>query len=210
MNNYEKDGNVNGTEFTMLFNVAQTNYYDSLLGHTEQYQYGRPVPRIGMNMTESISTKLSPFLKASNNLAVASGQVTKPSGFGRLVAMRRSSDSKQIDRVEHDKIASRANSAAIPPATNPFFAEYADHWKIWPATTPAIDFEYYPSRPDPVLWKFNVVSGREVYTGTGSIDPLWMDYDIMAIVARMAQASGVQVDNNMVVQYSQKLISQGE
>ena len=208
-NTYEKAGNVNGDEFTMLFNVAQTNYYDSLIGHVEQYQYGRPVPRIGMNMTESISTKLSPFLKSDSSLAVSSGSANKPEGFGRLVAMRTSAN-KAVDRVEHDKVHSRANSSVIPPSTNPFYVEYADTWKIYPDTLSTVSVEYYPEKPDSVLWKYEESGGREVYVSEGSAHPKWKDYDTLAIIARMLQAASVPVDDAMVLQYSQKIIQTGE
>lgn len=208
-NTYEKGANVNGDEFTLLFNVYQTNYYDFLIGHVEQYQYGRPVARVGMNMTESISTKLSPFIKRNKNYAVAGGVANKPSDFGRLIAMRKS-DGNQVARVEHDRLASRLNSVVIPPATNPIYVEFADTWEIYPASTATVDFEYYPTKPDDVKWNYTTASGREVYNSTGSIDPKWKDYDVMAIISRMLNAAGVSVDDGMVMQYSQKLIQSGE
>lgn len=208
-NNYEKGGNVNGTEFSILFNTFQTNYYDFLLGHVEQFQPGRPVPRVGVGMGEGVMTRLSPFIQTSASTIVTSGQATKPPGFGRLLAMRTASDD-QVDRVEHDKAAARIKSVVIPAETNPFYIEYAAYWLVYPASTASVKIDWLPSKPTDANWGFSDSSGREIYDAGASTHPLWNDYDIYAIVARMVKAMGVTVDDGMVVQFAQSVIQSGE
>lgn len=211
-NKYQK-GYVTGAEFNLSFNQCQLSYYDFLIGHIEQYQYGRPVPRVGISMTESVTTKLSPFLKSASP-AVAAQLVTKPTGFGRLVAMRTSAE-KKVDRVEHDRIAYRLESTVTPQAENPFYAEYATNWKVWPSSLTAVNIEYYPQAPDEVRWGYSLTSGREVYAATGgvngdSINPLWHDTEIAAIMARMFKAQGVVLDDAQIMNYGQSVINAGD
>ena len=54
-------GSLSPSDFQYAFNTAQRNYYDLLVGRIEQYQYGRPVPRIGLSMTDNVVSRLMPF-----------------------------------------------------------------------------------------------------------------------------------------------------
>ena len=205
LNKYQ-DGFVNGDEFTLLFNQAQDNYYDFLIGHVEQYQPGRPVPRIGMNMTETVSSKLAPFLKREVASAVTSQQVSKPQDFYRLIAFR-DTDDNQIDRVEHDRKAYRRKSAVV---VTPFYVDYDTYWEVLPDTVSAVNYEYYSKQPRAVTWAYTDVSGREVYDQVNSIDPLWGNADIYAIVARMLKPMGVRIDDVQVQNFAESVIQKGE
>lgn len=210
-NKYQK-GYFSGDEFTALFNRNQLAYYDFLIGHMEQYQPGRPVPRIGLGMTENVTTKLSPFIRSST-LTVTSQNATKPpaneGGFARLIAMY-DSTGKKIDRVEHDRKAGRIESTVLTPANNPFYVEYATTWQIFPSAITQVRIDYLPSKPDDVVWAYNDTSGREVYTETGSENPLWYDTEITAIMARMLKEVGVVLDDPQISNYGQSVINMGD
>jgi len=209
-NKYQK-GYLSGAEFTRLFNQSQLAYYDFLIGHLEQYQPGRPVPRIGLGMTESVTTKLSPFIKSAT-LSVTSQSATKPTsgnGFGRLLAMY-DNNNKKMDRVEHDRKGGRVDSSVLTPANNPFYVEYGTFWQIWPASLTQVKIDYLPQKPDDVNWNYDDSSGREVYNATGSVNPLWYDTEISAIVARMLKAVGVVLDDAQIMNYGQSVINMGD
>ncbi len=205
LNKYQ-DGYFSGDEFTLLFNQAQNNYYDFLLGHVEQYQYGRPVPRVGINMTEQVSYKLAPFLKYEPSGVPATQQVSKPSDFGRLLAMRTDGEI-ELQRVEHDRKAYRIGSVVNK---TPFYVEYAGYWEVWPATVAGVKYEYYPDSPDAVKWGYTTTSGREVYDEPTSVNPKWKDVDVFSILARMLKMSGVRIDDQQVVQFAESVIQRGE
>lgn len=202
-NVYQK-GRISGDEFNLLFNTAQTNYYDFLIGHVEQYQPNFSKPRVGISMTEDITTKLSPFIKVAS-VSVASSQATKPSDFGRLVAMR-GTGNREVDRVEHDKKGGRATSSLL--ASRPFYVEYSTYWEVFNET--GVNIDYYLGAPDDVKWNYTTTSGREAYTSTGSINPKWRDTEIYAILSRMLKAWGVSVDDGMVYNYANQVIKEGE
>lgn len=208
-NTYEKGG-VTGSEFNQLFNQSQLAYYDFLIGHVEQFQNGRPVPRVGLG-TEAVSTKLSPFIKRAT-LSVTSQQATKPATdnkFGRLIAMF-DDNNKKIGRVEHDRKADRIESTVLPVANNPFYVEYAAYWEIWPAALTSVKIDYLPQKPDDATWGYTTTSGRQVYDAGSSTDPLWYDTEIAAILARMFKARGVVIDDAQIINYGQSVLNMGD
>ena len=209
-NKYQK-GYFSGDEFTALFNRNQLAYYDFLIGHMEQYQPGRPVPRIGLGMTENVTTKLSPFIKTAT-LTVTSQNATKPTsdnGFGRLIAMY-DSTGKKIDRVEHDRKPGRIESTVLPPANNPFYVEYATTWQIFPSAITQVQIDYLPPKPDDAVWGYNDSTGREIYNAGTSTNPLWYDTEITAIMARMLKEVGVVLDDAQISNYGQSVINMGD
>ena len=62
VNKYQ-NGDISGEEFSMLFNDSQLDYFSFLLGLPEQFQYGRPVPRVGIGMGKVVSKSLDPFIE---------------------------------------------------------------------------------------------------------------------------------------------------
>jgi hypothetical protein len=204
-NKYQK-GYTTSDEFNLLFNLYQTNYYSFLLGHIEQYQYGRSVPRVGGNMTEDIETKLSPFIKTNDALAVTLGKATKPTDFTKLIAMR-TSDDKPCFRVKHDRKGSRLKSVILTASEDPYYVDYNTYWEV-AGTTVKID--YYPDKPDDVTWGYTDSAGREIYDSNTSTDPLWHDTEIVPILGRMLKATGIVLDDGQILQYAQSVINTGE
>jgi hypothetical protein len=200
-------GYISGEEFNIIFNQEQTNYYDFLLGHVESYQPGRPVARIGVG-SSAVHTKLSPFQKKDHALAVSSQQATKPSNFGKMISMLTSAN-LEMTPIDIHRRGGRINSTVLTAANNPFFVEFSTYWEIWPSTLTTVKVDYYPSGPDAVVWNYDDSSGREVYTSTGSVNPLWKDYDISAILARMFKAFAVSVDEREVMQFGQMTENSG-
>lgn len=206
-NEYQK-GKTNGDEFNLLFKAASTNYYTFLLGHIEQYQYGRPVPRIGGNTTEDIETKLSPFIKTDDSVTVAGGRATKPSDFGRLVAMRTSTN-KSVYRIKHDRKGSRQDSVILTTAEDPYYVDYAAYWELGVGGS-VVKIDYYPNKPNEAVWGYIDVTGRELYNAATSTDPLWKDTEILPIIARMLKATGIVLDDGQILSYAQSVINTGE
>jgi hypothetical protein len=117
--------------------------------------------------------------------------------------------------VEHDKKGGRIASSVLPVTNNPFYVEYATSWEVWPATVSQVKIDYLPQKPDDVAWGYTTSSGREVYAATGgtpdpSVNPLWYDTEIAAILARMFKAMGVVLDDAQIMNYGQSVINTGD
>lgn len=200
------NGKLSGSEFTSLFNSQQYIYFDFLLGKIEQFQYGRPVPRVGIGMSNNITTRLSPFIKKADTISVLSGQVSKPANFGRIISMYAQNTNKHVEIVDHSKYLNLLNSSII---TTPFCIEMSNHFEILNTIEP-ITMIYYPKTPDDVLWEPLSSGYTEEYDSAASIDPLWGDVDTIKIIGRMLKVHGISVSDQALVQYGQSIINAGE
>lgn len=203
-----QSGKMTGAEFTLLFNSQQSSYYEFLLGKVEQFQYGRPVPRVGIGMSNNITTRLSPFIKSITGQSPVAGALVKPSNFGRLVSMYETNSGRYIELVDHSKMNSIKNSKILYAL--PYCVENSGNFLVG-RVNDTVDMTYYPSKPDNVNWG-STSSGayNEVNDPSTSVNPLWMDMDVVKIIARMLKVHGISVDDQALVQYGQGVTNTGE
>ena len=210
-------GSLSPLDFQYAFNTAQRNYYDLLVGRIEQYQYGRPVPRIGLSMTDNVVSRLMPFESSStltigSGLTLASGLLTatKPTGFNKLLAMY-TVNNYRVYRLEENRFAERIQDSIDPiDEANAFYVEQSTNWRVYPTTLSSLTLKYL-TVPADVVWAYTTDgSGRPVYTSTGSVDPLWNNNDIDEIVARAAKIVGVSFKEGALTQFGEQVIAKGE
>lgn len=202
-------GKISGTEFTQLFNMQQNSYYEFLLGKVEQFQYGRSVPRVGVGMSNNITTRLSPFIVKNDTVPVSAFKMQKPADFGRLVYMSGNSDNSYVELIDHMFKFNRKNSVIIG---TPYCIEQDDYFEVY-NTHVNVTLVYYKNRPDPVNWTFTVDSSYyEVFDDTDPdlADPLWLDMDCYKIIGRMLKVHGISIDDSSLIQYGQGVINTGE
>jgi hypothetical protein len=202
-------GSLSPTDFQYAFNTAQRNYYDFLVGRIEQYQYGRPVPRVGLSMTDNVVSRLMPF-ELSATLTVSGGLATKPSDFNKLLAIY-TPNNYRVYRLEENRFAERMQDSIDPiDEPNAFYVEQNTNWRIYPTTLTTLTLKYL-TVPADVKWNYTLDgSGRPVYTSSGSIDPLWKDNDIDELVGRAAKIIGVSFKEPTLSQFGQGVINTGE
>jgi len=216
-------GSLSPSDFQYAFNTAQRNYYDLLVGRIEQYQYGRPIPRIGLSMTDNVVSRLMPF-ESSITLTTAVGDglvvtgsgssatlvATKPTGINKLLAMY-TANKYRVYRIEENRFAERIQDSIDPiDEANAFFVEQSADWRIYPATLTSLTLKYL-TVPADVVWAYTTDgSGRPVYTSTGSVNPLWYNNDIDEIVARAAKIIGVSFKEGALTQFGEQVIAKGE
>jgi len=202
-------GSLPPAEFEYAFNTAQRNYYDFLVGRIEQYQYGRPVPRVGLSMTDNIVTRLMPFQKTSTQI-LSSGIVTKPSDINKLLAMYTPSNYR-VYRIEEDRFAERMQDSIDPiDENNAFYIEEKSSYQVYPTTLTSVVIKYLTT-PTDVKWNYTLDgNGRPVYTSTGSVQPTWLENDYDELIARAAKIIGVSLKEPNDVQYGNSVIQTGE
>jgi len=208
--NKNQAGGISNLDFQRSYNIAQSQYFSDLVGRFQQYQYGRPIPRVGLGENETVMTKLSKFI-ITNAVAVISGNVAiKPSNFIRLLAMRYGN--LKVFRVEHDKVWSAVTSTIDPPSTTVvYYVEYDDTWTIYPTSgISSINIDYL-RKPADVVWNYTLDNDdRQVYTASGSVDPEWDDISAIEIATRALKILGVHFKDSDFTGYGQQVIQQGE
>ncbi len=196
-------------EFQACFNTAQRNYYDFLVGRVEQYRYDKPTPRVGLNMTDNVVSRLAPFQKSAT-VALTTGAGNKPADFNKLLAMYTPTN-QRVFRIEEDRFAERLGDSIDPVnESNAFYVEQSTSWRVYPTSLASVTVKYL-SVPVNVVWGYTIDgSGRPVYNAGTSTQPVWKDNDIDEIVARALKVLGVSIKESTLINYGQQVIAQGE
>lgn len=211
-------GNVTPTEYQLAYNTAQRDYYDMLLGRVEQFQYGKPVARIGLGMSSKIAKDLAPFKKTNITINVTGatppyggGQAAYPNDFHFLAAMF-DTTYRKVERIDDTKIAARLNSKINPltDTSSPFYVESANAWSIYPAGVSQVIINYY-RLPVSVVWGYTTNSnGRAVYDPNSSVQPEWDDPSNDEILGRAIRLMGISFSDEEKVKFGEEVINRGE
>lgn len=197
-------GSLSPTDFQYAFNIASLNYYDTLIGKLEEYQYFKVPQKISISMTNNIVSRLTPFEKQTTP-TVTSGLVTKPSDFNKILAMY-TTNNYRIYKIEENRFAERMQDSIDPiDELNAFYVEQAANWRVYPTTLTSVILRYL-STPTFVIWNYTSDgSGRPVYTSTGSQDPQWKDNDIDEIIARAVKLVGISLKEPVLTQFADQV-----
>jgi len=140
-------GSLPPAEYEYAFNTAQRNYYDFLVGRIEQYQYGRPIPRVGLNMTDNVVTRLMPFQKKSV-LPITLGILTKPADLNKISAIY-TANNYRIYRIEENRFAERIQDSIDPvDEANAFYIEEKSTLRVYPTTLANCTINYFTTPID--------------------------------------------------------------
>ena len=205
-------------DFEFAFNTAQRNYYDFLVGRIEQYRYDKPIPRVGLSMTDNVVSRLTHFEKYAvlSVGAVApytSGQVAKPADFNKILSMANASNGTRIARIEENRLYERAaDSIDGVSETNAFYVERSDRFTIFPPNPSITSVNLvYLFCPIDVVWGYTIDgSGRPVYNSATSVQPEWYDNDMDEIIARALKILGVSIKEGALLNYGEQVIQKGE
>jgi len=198
-------GYVTPSEFNLLINRAQIQYFNKLYGNQNDYRYDRPVPKISYAVTEKISNSLSPFLSDKTTVTIdANGQCTTPTDMIQMVAVTKEVSGKEneITRVEQDRVANNLSSYYDAPDTEfPIYAQLRTKLQFYPKTLASASVIYL-KKPTNMAWAFTTVSGRYVYDSLLSVQPLWSDVDMNEVMYIALSYIGVNLKDQEVSQFA--------
>jgi hypothetical protein len=202
-------GSLSPKDFQDAVNIAQNNYYDFLVGRIEQYRYDRPIPRVALNMTDNVTSRLSPFL-TTTTVTVTAGAATKPTDFNKLAAII-TPRNYRLYRIDYTRLPERLQDSIDPiDEENAFFVETASSFLVYPTDLATVNISYYKV-PTPLVWGYTTDgSGRPIYNSGTSVQPLWYSNDIDEIIGRAAKIIGVSLMQSNDVQFGESVIQKGE
>lgn len=199
---------VSPEEFNRIFPMAERSYFDMLAGGVEDFQPGRPVPRIALGMSNNVNEALAPFIQTSA-LTISSGSATVPTNLFKAIAMRTTAN-VDILRVDHSKLASKLNSSIdAPTLTKPCFNEVGSTYKFYPTSLTSANLTYL-RLPNSPVWGYTTVSGRPVYDAGTSVQSEWNDADLNKIIMRAVGVIGVSVNDQLLIQAANQVKAKGE
>lgn len=208
--NKNQQGYVNPAQFNLLFNKAQVEFLDYLLGEFQQYQYGRSQPRVSYGQNSSIRNRLTPLIY---------GYILNPdpSGFAPYMGDYQQVDTmwtiygyNRIRYVQQDSLYSYYNSVIDPIETNPIYLLKEKGFQFFPTTIIQAKVEYVRT-PPAVKWAYTEdANKRPLYDAVNSIDPIWYDTDIFDILSRVFRMIGVSLQANDVSAYANEIKTNGQ
>lgn len=206
-----QNGNLNPSSFDLVINQAQTSYMDYLLGEFQKYIPGRPFAPVDFGQNEDIRQRLSPFIPPPITLTVdGSGQSPYPTGYLNSDAMTYGIYRQRVKFIQQDRLFSHLNSYIDPVATNPVYLIYRDGFQFYPTNLGSAVLSYI-KQPNSLHWGFTFDAyNRPVYNSGISVQPQWSDLDMLEIIVRALAIVGVNLQLNVVEQYSMAIKNQGQ
>lgn len=204
-----QSGSLSAAEFGLAWNMEQSTYQSDLLGRFQRQSIGKEGPNTGLIENETIMTKLSPFTLSVTGIAITSGKATKPDDFLYSLALR--INNTKVFQVDHDQIWSVLDDVIDPPSIpddSYYYTEYLNYYSLLPASVTSLDLDYVQAAPD-VKWAYNIVSGRQQYDSTNSVQPLWDQASIIEITQRCLKTLGVSYSSQDFEQFGQSKITSG-
>lgn len=115
---------------------------------------------------------------------------------------------KTVTKIDHTKLETCLNSTIDAP-TNvyPIYVEYANNFKVYPATIPgpvSMDYYRYPETP---IWNYTPVNGMPVYNPAGSVDFEWDLSEIYRLTTRILKYMSISMRDTEVEQIASEMIN---
>lgn len=208
--NKSTNGYLDPSTFNSFINQAQYSYLDYLLGEFQQYQTGRPVPRVQYSMTESTRQTLTPFIDSPTTLTIdVTGFAAYPSDYQQTDAMF-DVNLNRIRYVPQHKLFSYLTSVIDPIATNPIYLIQSNGFQFYPVTQGSAKLSYIQT-PNTIVWAFTPdPNGIPIYAPGSSVDPEWYDADMLSVIVRALRMAGINLSMPELIGYEQEVKNQGQ
>ena len=200
-------GYVSGDEFNKIFRISELGYLSFLLGNQHQYNPGRPVPRVGLNMSKANTERLAPFRFTLATPSGVSGEISKMSDVAAIETMN-TVDGKKLTYVSPNRLSYYLNSAVWNLVDQPIYVEYDTYYRTYPENLSVVVTAI--RMPPFTKWEYDVIDDIEVYNNARSVDPIWKPLDVVEIIGRMCKHIGVSLKDGELMNYAQSIINQGE
>lgn len=203
-------GGMTATELFYYFNAEQSAYFKDLYGRWQKNNNNKSGVNTGLIQNQPILTELTPFT-LNTSLTVTAGIATKPALFAYELGLRLNGVS--VDKITHAQIGFVLNNVIDPPSTSDdkyFVVEYANTYKVYPTGATPLELDYL-SQPVDIVWGFTLDgSGRQVYNAGTSVQPQWMQNELIEICKRTLTQLGVSFKDRDFAAYGQAAVTTGE
>ncbi len=199
-----QSASITATDFFYNWNGEQYMYHADLLGSWQAKNVSKEGNNIGMIQDETVIVALTPFIMPPTTITISSGNAPKPTDFAYTLDLRRNSQAFLF--ITADQRSSVENSVIDPPSdTAPYqyyTTEYSNFYYLLPHNmTGDVELDYIKS-PTNVEWGYTFDGdGRQVYDGGTSVQPQWLQNDIVEITKRSLTNFGVDFKDADFVNY---------
>lgn len=203
-------GYVSPDDFNLTMNQAQKSYVSYLLGSFQQYTPGRAVARVEFGQNTIIRTRLAPIIYWDTLTVDNFGFCPYPSDYLQTDAMFTAQGYERIRCVQQDSLYSFYKSQIDPITTNPIYILEDTGFHFFPENIGNAELSYVGNPPN-MIWGYTINgNGIPVYSSGASTQPVWDDASILEIIVRALAIIGVNLQLNVVEQYSMQIKNQGQ
>jgi hypothetical protein len=205
-----QQGYVSPDDFNVTINQAQKSYTSYLLGSFQQYTPGRPIARVEFGQNTIIRTRLAPIIYWYGLSVDTYGFSAYPGDYLQTDAMVTIYGYQRIRSVQQDSLYSYYNSVIDPIATNPIYILEDTGFRFFPENISQAKLSYVRNPPT-ITWAYTLdPNGIPVYDSVNSQQPVWDDAAMLEIIVRALAIIGVNLQMNVLEQYSMAIKNQGQ
>jgi hypothetical protein len=219
MANKAVSGFINMDEFARLFNQGQVELQKQLYSNIAKYGPQMPKSSPSDDDNKRVQAALAPFIKAiSIQLSSGFGNYNPDADFNlgptQVTATGYCKDCCEGDPIiryratvqwlgdgEFDR---RCNDPIDYPRTTDPIARFYDKGRIEvsPVNINYVEFRYY-RKPNKIYVGRTIVNGREFPNEVDplNVNPEWNDPEIMAIIVKVLEYTGVVLNDSLLLQY---------
>lgn len=201
-------GAISASNFFYAWNSESSAYFKDLLGRFQARSNGKLGANTGLIENETIETQLSPFTKTVT-MAIAAGVSATPADFIYKTGLR--INDYPVIHVNKNRISAVKKSKIDAPSITSnryYYTPYNDGYHFLPTTVTSAELDYI-SHPIGIVWAFTIVSNRQVYDSGSSVQPQWMQTEIVEITKRTLRSFGVSFKDADFSNFGNSVINTG-
>lgn len=205
-----QNGYLSPLDFNRVIKIGAIGYQSYLLGNFPQYTPGRPVAKVELGQNSVVRQRLAPVIYGYNLNINSSGFSPYPGDYLQTDAMWSIYGYQRIRYADQHKFASIYNSRIDNISTSPIYVLEDVGFRFFPQSTATARLHYVKDAPA-INWAYTEdANGLPVYNPINSIQPVWDDLAMWDIICRALMLVGVNLQLNVIMQYSQEIKNNGQ
>lgn len=185
------NGNISPNDFNLIFPRAERRYFN------QKYKT--------YLINQDNEDALIPFKTDPIDIVLdIDGKYSKPDDLLHVDSIRAIFDDKQIEvqRFKDDRLGNKLSSEYDAPSSEfPIYVEYSSYIQFYPIDTELPKIVYLQQLEDS-KWGYTIVNNRPVYDEATSVQPKWRDTDIDAIIYMVGDDLGINMRDQMGIQFN--------
>jgi hypothetical protein len=212
--NKDQSGNaLNKEEYNLCLKVANIEYFNWLYGLPQDYQPGRPIPRVAYEMNSYVTDSLKNFkIKMGGTDAPmfvdSNGKSPYPEDYVHESSIR--FQNSKVEIVKDDHVGDRLEHSIMKPEMKyPIVVFYSDHLQFYPKNLGKVEFTYL-RMPTTPIYASTIVNDGHVYDAANSTELEWPKSNHPDFLQFVLEYVAVNLREGMVYQNTLRRKAQGK
>jgi hypothetical protein len=226
--NKEQNGQISLTRFNEALNSSVLWFFNDCYGQPTQSKGSNSANNMFWQSGKKISDNLRHLIKIIDLPVNAKGEAKRPTDFIHSSTIRYVHKEKVwndpcnkklgfkiitkevgVAEIRDSEVSERLDSELLTPTLEyPIAVIYNNYIQIYPINAGMLKFTYL-KKPNTPFWAYTTVNSRPVYDHINSVDIEFPEECINEIVMRVCSLMGINISNNLLLQYTNQMKQQG-